>query len=847
MRAPIHPAPSYQRRHFLEQLAGGLVTAQFSTTSAPAQTTTPAVISTKGEPQAEILIGTKVAPLYDWLANELQRYVRLLSGAELPIVRAPHQTRMPTRILIGGPDVNDTTARAQQSKLIDFAQLKADGFQLNTVPLDSQPTVIVGGNSEAATMYAVYDLLERLGIVFQVTGDLIPERRADLIVPQLSVIANPAVKYRGLHIRPIVMPWMGMEGYRLLLDQLAKLKCNYLEFYWYIGAPWTQYSANGEQMLIGDLYTKESCYTTWRHNTATFLPSDVQIGRDHFTQPRYCAEEFQGVNTPEEAVRAARRLLTNVIRYAHERKIQVWLGTGDCPGVPPNLGRSTKQARMAHSIFGVAVPPSDPLGLEIWTAAVDSMITTYPEADGYWVWLAEAYFPSNDVESKRIVARYDSVRKLIPSLNEIKKMGFLPSKGPRSEEGLDSDVALLHYGKELAEFATKHYPAKRFGLAVLGRSYLFRAMDALIPKQVAFSSMESSGVWTALGTTPMELFGGMGSRERFLVPRLDDDASEFGMQFNVGLYHHDRVLQGSVQHGVAGVVPQTGRFRGMEHNAKFIADGAWHSDLTPDGFYVDYATRVFGPAAMPSVIKAFRTLEEHERSLGWRGLFNFLNYGDTNDIAIMRRFRSQERPFDGPTFENWTVTNEVADAAQAADVDARRKLLSPWIQSCENRQSRYAGSIALLEKSAGYLETARPAVLPGSRGELEYLIFKAQTYQGHLKAIRLLLQGYVAYDRAFRSKLRAAKIDMLEEFDRCESLFRAARDQVRGTTEQMAASPFVKDESEKYILFRYNVRFLMPISEFCKFIRNVVNYHHGQPYWEKVDWDVIAPKQWMNP
>ena len=49
------------------------------------------------------------------------------------------------------------------------------------------------------------------------------------------------------------------------------------------------------------------------------------------------------------------------------------------------------------------------------------------------------------------------------------------------------------------------------------------------------------------------------------------------------------------------------------------------------------------------------------------------------------------------------------------------------------------------------------------------------------------------------------------------------------------------DPTEEYILFRYNVRYLNPIEEFQKFVKNVVNYHHGQPYWEPVNWYTIVP------
>ena len=36
------------------------------------------------------------------------------------------------------------------------------------------------------------------------------------------------------------MPWMGLEEFRRIIDQMAKLKFNYLEFDRYVGAPYIE-------------------------------------------------------------------------------------------------------------------------------------------------------------------------------------------------------------------------------------------------------------------------------------------------------------------------------------------------------------------------------------------------------------------------------------------------------------------------------------------------------------------------------------------------------------------------------------------------------------------------------
>jgi hypothetical protein len=193
-----------------------------------------------GQAKAAIVIGCDSGPFYRWVAGEVQRYLRELTGAELAIVTNDTVPAGKPVVVLGGPKANPLSASAEQRGFMRFAGLKQDGFVIQTVDLGGQPAIVAGGNDEASTMYAAYELLERLGVAFQLTGDIIPQRRPDLKLPAAAVRMEPALKYRGLHMRHFVMPWMGLEEFRRMIDQMAKLKFNYLEFYWYVGAPYIE-------------------------------------------------------------------------------------------------------------------------------------------------------------------------------------------------------------------------------------------------------------------------------------------------------------------------------------------------------------------------------------------------------------------------------------------------------------------------------------------------------------------------------------------------------------------------------------------------------------------------------
>jgi len=126
------------------------------------------------------------------------------------------------------------------------------------------------------------------------------------------------------------------------------------------------------------------------------------------------------------------------------------------------------------------------------------------------------------------------------------------------------------------------------------------------------------------------------------------------MQFNVTMYHKDRMYDGALEHGIAGHAMQVNRARGQEHNEKFLADAAWKPRMTPQEFYQDYVTRIFGSAAAPEVLRAYQTLEQNEEDMSWTQRGSFGCCGPISEINIIRSYSQQPNPYDGPTFQGWS-------------------------------------------------------------------------------------------------------------------------------------------------------------------------------------------------
>ena len=487
---------------------------------------------------------------------------------------------------------------------------------------------ILGGNDEAGTMYAGYELLERLGVVFQLTNDIIPLPQPDLPLPALDVRMEPAFKDRGMHCWHGIRWYMGLAELRQEIDQLAKLKMNVFQFYWGMGGPWAEFSYDGK--VAGLSGKPESGYVAWPGASGT--AHSVLVGRECFPEDGYLGPpEFAKAQTQEEAYRTAREFLREVIRYAHTRKVQVWLTMGEIPYVPSNL--VPPASKRGHQFYcGVALSPGDPAVLDIWEAAVRSMIESYPEADRYWVVSGSELLGgtrpvhgigAEDPQVQALIRDYQHLRPLLPEKPQAAVDLGLP----------DLDLADIAVADKLVRRIKARHPAAKLGVELIFRGGQLRALDAALPKDVSLMNMVNF-----TGETAMSYFDGIHGRDLVVWPRITDDGCELNMQLNALMYDHDQVIPGGVRHGLTGILGQLNKARGAEQSAQYIAEGAWNPEIRCQPFYEHYLRRLYGPDALDALLKAFLLLEENEQTLGWRGRRGlFSTWAASNRMGVALR------------------------------------------------------------------------------------------------------------------------------------------------------------------------------------------------------------------
>ncbi len=143
-------------------------------------------LAENGQSRTRIVVAQDAPPATRHAAEELQKFLREMSGAEVPIVGDAESRR--GDIILGPGAQQDRYARD-----IDFAALGQEGYVLQT----RNGRLIIAGGEPRGTMYGVYGLLEDVLGCRWFTKDVsrIP-KLPTLRIPELRETHVPALEYR---------------------------------------------------------------------------------------------------------------------------------------------------------------------------------------------------------------------------------------------------------------------------------------------------------------------------------------------------------------------------------------------------------------------------------------------------------------------------------------------------------------------------------------------------------------------------------------------------------------------------------------------------------------------------
>ena len=711
-------------------------------------------------------------------------------------------------IIVGIPGSNDMIRAACDDGSLNLDGFGPDDHIVKTLSVSDGKTIFITGSTQKAALYGIFSFLEELGFYFLASRTIVPENAGLIEIPKIDKTFNTKNKWRGMFVSFCMVSTsiMSTADFAALFDSMLRMKLDRIVFYSFENEPIVDYTYCGERKLVGDISRLESGYFSYGRNwTGSFNVNEIKIGKEKFApRNRVAPMEFQNAHSSKEALDTGRKFMNGIIKEAHQRNIGVWIAF--LPQfVSMNMTKFLKPMPRKNMHWSALVSCMDPAVMEINSARIRNMLESYPALEGLFIGIPEGFYEDPHEESRKYInSQLDDYSDALGL--QRKYWGDHWPGEELQQKHIEADIAFSKIAIETLEAARKYKPEIKLGLITVCKAYLLTKLHEILPKDIAFCDIESRSLWTH-GGAPLFLFKRMKGRECSIIPRITDDGSQAGMQFNLGLYYKDGYSRSTKENGTTGMMMQTLHIKGADHNIRYLAEGLWNSDIEPDGFYSGYLKKVYGEKAAKEIITAYDILEKNEEYMGGRGAANMPWNHVPPEIAVMRSLQKAENPFH--------------ECPIAVD----------FIENSRKRAIIYKGTINNLEKAVGIFASAAQKCTGASADECRYMETRTKAYKAHLKTLVILSEIYSSYGEVFVSEnvrqSLSAIVKMVDE----------ACVMARKSVELF--SDCVVHTTDLAPLWMVNSSTVKGTEVLLQFITNIHNFYEGSEYWNPVNWNEL--------
>jgi hypothetical protein len=150
-----------------------------------------------GKPMATVVVAPGASAPVRFAAEELVAIVEQVTGAKLPLTNAV-PADAGALVLLGSEAAN--LAGREVLAAANLQDVSDDGYAITPLPDRKPPCLVIVSKEPRGTLFAVYDLLERIvECGFFSDGDSLP-RKADVAVANVSLVGNPAHAVRLCYV-----------------------------------------------------------------------------------------------------------------------------------------------------------------------------------------------------------------------------------------------------------------------------------------------------------------------------------------------------------------------------------------------------------------------------------------------------------------------------------------------------------------------------------------------------------------------------------------------------------------------------------------------------------------------
>lgn len=683
-----------------------------------------------------VVAGENAAAVEKYAAAELLGYLSKLFG-----VRAQMSTTVPNDstalLLVGSPRTNTLIASTPAAAL--FRDLSPQGIVIERTSIGKQPAIVVGGGSEAATLWAVYDLVERYwGVRYLLHGDVLPPR-SRFQLPEAHVRSEPLLptrQWRVVNEFACGPASWGLAGYRPVLDQLAKLKFNRLLVALWPHQPFLHYQYGGVARSSADLFFG------YRFPVTPDMPGRKLFG---------AARQFWNPDLPQDApysdfTKAGIAHIRALMAYGRDRGMESVINVSPLefpPEFAPVLGPTQKIRQLGELLIvpGETARLDDPRLAGMVSSILQAAANTYPEAAAIGLnmpehrqWVQDHERAWREFDGRYKIGEEATLAETIEAAAQRKNFHSPPERAIAEVKG---DLVNLYFYHQLIRekkvFAGTRRPDMRViydGVAeelypILGR--ILRPGDELLnfvdytPSRV----VERRG---ALARVPGK------QNPVTLIYTFHDDNVGLLPQLATGSFHE--LTQDLRKHGWSGFSTRYWLTGDHDPALAYLSKAAWDDSATPAAVYQDQWRSICGAGCVTPMLAALAEIEKATVQLERHGL------GFAFPVKGMMMKHWTPKAIEKAILDVRATYNSALDAiksARAGTPPARRAELDYWIGRL-GYGMRYIDSARLLRESAladsqgrktGALRLARESLAQAVRGIEAYAkVAKDQSDRG---------------------------------------------------------------------------------------------------------------------
>jgi len=446
---------------------------------------------------------------------------------------------------------------------------------------DGRVIVELRGADSACVLHAVYTVIERAGICFDVLGPILPKRLDLESLIGWHTTINPAVKQRGIrqHINfPMDISSYPLPEAREYVRNLARMRFNHITFHSYHGQ-WVPYKrANSKNVLAGNFFYGQ------RHDLPEG-PHPCDVIRNDKT---YCIPELEGCyDQPEERSRRAVEWLQAVITQA-------------------------KTAGMTIR-FSIEAPHNIEDGLAMCRAVMKA----YPLVDSLELITGESFGPGDKLPAAK---QRERIEKLLgpeaakdPGVADALVDGRAPQWGPVQSFANNLKVAKA-FKQELAPSGGPRLALGAYVTDPQTLKVVMAIMRRMVPKGISYTFLPSDGSRAAVEALKYVELTADDWRRTMMYTWIEFDGNIY-LQQNVveGTRRMIRLAQSELgDEPVAGLVFNHWRTAENRTAIRYAALACIEGPIQPAAFYKSYA-RSLGLAKPGTYAEAMTLLDDTDK------------------------------------------------------------------------------------------------------------------------------------------------------------------------------------------------------------------------------------------